>query len=71
MTHDTSYCWCTWKGSQRLRNRTRKIGNQKKYRYHPDHSDFLEIPPAKAGVKTLQGVNNNNDVDMAKKGKTT
>ena len=27
---DTSYCWCTWNGPQRLGKRTGRIGNHRK-----------------------------------------
>ena len=35
---DASCCWCTWNDPKRLGKVTRKTGNQKKNRDHPDHS---------------------------------
>ena len=39
---DTSCCWCTWKGSQRLGKGTGKGGNRRKNRYHSGYN-IVEI----------------------------
>ena len=39
---DTSYSWCGWNNSQRLGKGTRRTGNQRKSKDHPDYS-IVEI----------------------------